>query len=398
MKRSLVATRPCSTPGRFAAAALLTLALLLGPACAAPAARDPIRVGLSLALSGRFAAIAGDQEKGYRLWERDVNQGGGLLGRDVEVVIRDDASDPREATAIYERLVDQDRVDFLFGPYSSMISHAVLPVAARHRIPIIIGGAAADSLWEQGYPNVVGAYTPASKFTLGFFELLVWQGLDRVALLSADDSFSSDLAESAEQWMRRFGLQLVHRESFTKGTTRLDEQARSARERGAQALVVCGHLDEAVHMRAALKRIAWTPGAYYASVGPALPAFLERCGPDAEGVFATSLWEPHANFPGARGFLEDFKAAYGAEPGYHAALAYATGQVWEAAVRQAGSADRAGVLQALLEMDIMTIIGRYGVDDHGKQVRQHTFIIQWQNGTKQIVWPPEIQTAPAAFH
>ncbi len=361
-------------------------------------AEEPIRVGLSLALTGRFAVIAQDQEKGYRLWEREVNARGGILGRPVQLIVYDDGSQPQRGAELYLQLITTDRVDFLFGPYSSMISHAVLPVAARYNVPILIGGAAADSLWEKGYTNVVGIYTPASKFTLGFFELLVWEAVERVSLINADDSFSSDVVRSAERWAGRFGLQIVHRATFSKDATKLDTLAAEARDRNSQAVILGGHLNEAVDLRAAFKRIAWYPQAFYASVGPTLPAFLARCGPDAESVFGTSLWEPRANFPGSRHFHETFKETFALMPSYHAALAYATGQVLEAAIVRAGNADRAAVRDSLFQMDTMTIIGRYGVDGNGKQVRQHTFITQWQNGTKEIVWPPEIQTAPPVFN
>jgi branched-chain amino acid transport system substrate-binding protein len=380
---------------------LLFLLLFLGAAAlvAAPSAAigQPITIGLSLSLNGQFADIAQDLEKGYRLWETEVNQRGGVLGRPVVVKIHDDGSSPEAARAIYGRLIAEKQVDFLFGPYSSLISHAVLPIAAAAGRPILMGGAAADSLWEQGHNNVIGIYTPASKFTLGFFELLVWRGLDRIAILAAEDPFSRDLELSARRWAERFGLQVLLSDRFPKGRVDLAPLAEKARRAGAQVVVMCGHLDEAVNFRRALKTLAWEPAAYYASVGPALPTFLARCGADAEGVFATSMWEPNANFPGARSFLEAYTARHGAMPGYHAALAYATGQVLEAAIAQAGTTEPGAVRDTLFAMDRMTIIGRFGVDHDGKQVRQHTFIIQWQAGRKEIVWPREIQTSPPRF-
>ena len=156
-------------------------------------------------------------------------------------------------------------------------------------------------------------------------------------------------------------------------------------------------MDTAVNMAKALKRIEWRPQAFYASVGPALQAFYDRCGPDAENVFATSLWEPRANYPGAQEFNRQFIETYAENPGYHAGLAYAAGQVLEKAVAEAGSLDRAKVREALHHLDTMTIIGRFGVDKTGKQVRQHTFIIQWQKGHKELVWPDQIRTAEPVF-
>jgi len=156
-------------------------------------------------------------------------------------------------------------------------------------------------------------------------------------------------------------------------------------------------MNEAVNMTKALKRIGWRPKAFYASVGPALQGFYDRCGLDADSVFGTSLWEPRANYPGAKQFNQQFIETYGETPGYHAGLAYAAGQVLKKAVSDAGSLNKEKVRDAFFHLDTMTIIGRFGVDKTGKQVRQHTFIIQWQNGRKQVVWPNQIKTAEPVF-
>jgi branched-chain amino acid transport system substrate-binding protein len=100
--------------------------------------------------------------------------------------------------------------------YSSLITDAVLPVADAHDIPMLIAGAAADRLWEQGYRNAVGIYTPASKFALGFLELLVLNDLDRVVLVHADDPFSVDLATHIQKWAPRFELKILDVTPFRK--------------------------------------------------------------------------------------------------------------------------------------------------------------------------------------
>jgi branched-chain amino acid transport system substrate-binding protein len=360
-------------------------------------AEQPIKIGVSLGLTGRFEVMSDALFKGFRLWEKHVNKAGGILGRSVQVVILDDRSDPERAKDLYRQLIEKDKVDFLFAPYSSLITEAVLPIAERNDIPILIGGAAADRLWEMGCRNAVGIYTPASNFSVGFLELLVMQGLDGIAIVYAEDPFSIDLAESSRKWAKRFGLSVHVYKGFRKGTKNLDPFALEAREKNARVVMVCGHMHEAVDMCAALKRIGWRPRAFYASVGPALQAFYDKCGEDAELVFGTSLWEPRANYPGAQKFERDFIDAFGGVPGYHAGLAYAAGQVLEEAAREARSIDREKVRSALFRLDAMTIIGRFGVDSKGKQVRQHTFIIQWQEGKKELVWPKEIQTAEPRF-
>ena len=381
---------------RWIKTSLLTLLIVIG--CHWPcAAEKTLTIGASLGLTGRFAVMADALNNGFKLWERDVNARNGILGRTVEVIIRDDQSDPERAIAIYRDLIVKENVDFLFAPYSSLITKAVLPIAERHDIPILIAGAAADRLWEQGYRNAIGVYTPASKFTLGFMELLVLNDLNRITIVHADDPFSVDLAMHAQKWAARFALEVLDVVWFKKGLKDLAPVASVAKDKNAQVLMVCGHMNEAVNMTRALKRIAWRPKALYASVGPALPRFYEQSGADSELVFATSLWEPRANYPGAMQFYRDFIDVYQETPGYHAGLAYAGGQVLEKAMTEVESVDRDKVRRALFNLDTMTIIGRFGVDKTGKQVRQHTFIIQWQNGEKELVWPNQIKTAEPIF-
>ena len=373
------------------------LCLFLGQNTTALAAQEPINIGVSLGLTGRFAVMSDALHKGFKIWEQHVNSSGGLFGRPVRIICEDDGGSPETARDLYKELIETEKVDFLFAPYSSLITEAVLPIAEQHGIPILVAGAAADRLWEKGYRNVIGIYTPASKFVVGFVELLVLNDLDDIAILYSDDSFSVDLANGARSWVRRFGLNTALFESFKKGTERLDHLVIEARESGANVLIVCGHMDEAVSMAESLKRVGWRPQARYASVGPTFPVFRDRCGEEAEGVFSTSLWEPRANYPGAQKFEKDFVAAYGEAPGYHAGLAYAGGQVLAEAIKETGSIDRKKVRSLLFNLDTMTIIGRFGVDEAGKQVRQQAFIIQWQNGQKELVWPEAIQTAKPRF-
>jgi len=360
-------------------------------------AEEPIRVGVSLGLTGQFAVMPDALHKGFTLWQRHVERSGGILKRPVRVIVRDDQSDPGRAQTLYADLIEKEKVDFPFAPYSSLITEAVLPVAEKHGVPTLIAGAAADRLWEKGLRNAIGVYTPASRFTFGFLELVLREGVDGIGLLSADDPFSRDLAEGAKKWSGRLGLHIVSEESFRKGTLEQQNPAMKVRDKGAQVLVLCGHMEEAVYMTRHLAQSGWRPKAFYSSVGPALQDYYDRCGKEGEGVFSTSLWEPRANYPGAQGFERDFVATFGQTPGYHAGLAYAAGQVLEEAIREARSVDRGKVRSALFQLDTMTIIGRFGVDNTGKQVRQHTFIIQWQDGRKELVWPQEIRTKEPRF-
>ncbi len=357
----------------------------------------PIRIGVSLALSGKFSVIGNAQMNGFRLWEKHVNDKGGLLGRKVNVIIYDDKSDAETAQAIYEQMITIEKIDFLFGPYSSPITQAVLPVAEKYDYPLLISGAGADSLWEKNYKNAIGVYTPSGRVSQGFIELLVRNDIKKIAVIYADDAHSIEVAQGSISFAKKFGLEILLSESFRKDTSDLTYLAKKVKDSGAQALIVGGHFNEAVDMRIALKAINYHPKAYYASVGATLDAYQEKLAKDANLTFSSSLWEVRANFPLARKFNDDYLKTFKKPPQYHSSLAYACGQVLEEAVRRSGTLELKKVRDTLFKMDIVTIIGRYGVDQTGKQVRQHVYITQWQKGKKEIVWPEKLATAKPIF-
>jgi len=375
---------------------IIALLALLCTASSVPAAA-PIKIGLSLGLSGRHSEISDLQEKSFRLWEKDVNKRGGILGRKIELTIYDDRSDPLVAKSLYERLIIQDKVDLLFTPYSSELTEAILPVTEKYSYPIIASGASGDSLWNKGYKYFFGLYSLASKYTAGFLALLVQQGFESIAIVYADDSFSLGIADGTKQLAEKFGISVLLFSGFEKGTKEYADIARKAQESNAHALIVCGHLEEAVGVRLALKQIGWYPKVYYAAVGPALQVFHERLGHDADYTFSSSQWERHNRLPGSQAYYKAFVKAYGVEPSYQAANAYAAGELLEKAIKKAGSLDRRKIRDILSAMDTMSIIGRYGVDKAGRQIKHFPLIIEWQRGKKEIVWPEDLRTAKPLF-
>jgi len=376
-------------------AVFLLLFLTVLPTSAA----ESIRIGLTLGLTGKYSEMSDMQMKGFKLWEKEVNSRGGILGRKVEFIIHDDKSDPQTAKSIYEHLILKDKIDLLFGPYSSEITEAILPITEKHGYPLLISGASADSLWQKGYKYVFGIYAPASKYTLGFLELLVKNDLQDVAIIHADDLFSKDIASGTKKWAERFGLNVVLYEGFKKGVENLDDIAKKAKASKAQALIVCGHFNESVNMRLSLKRINWYPKAYFASVGPAMSEFHGKLKSDANYVFSSSQWEHHeeTTIPGCKEFYHAYIQGYNEKPSYHAATAYAGGQILEAAIKHTGSIEREKLRAVLLSLDTITVIGRYGVDKKGKQIRHFNVIVQWQNGKKEVVWPEGLKTANPIF-
>jgi branched-chain amino acid transport system substrate-binding protein len=358
-----------------------------------------IKIGVSLSLTGKYSEMGTMQQKGFKLWQKNVNESGGILGNTVEFLISDDQSLPEKAKSIYEDYIEKEKINFAIGPYSSSISEAILPVIEKNKYPTLLSGASADRLWENGYKYAFGVYTPASKYTVGFLQMLVKHKLKNIAIISAGDTFSISLSKNTEKWSKRFHLNVKLLKFFKKGRTDFSEIATELKILNPDALIVCGHLDESVHMRQALKKVQWYPSAYYASVGPAISTFYDILGDDSEFTFSSSQWEKEisSKYPFGDRFVKLFVDMYEEEPSYHAATAYGAGMILEIALTKAGVLDNEKLRKTLLEMDTMTLIGRYGVDKSGKQRRHFPLIIQWQQGRKKVVWPDEIKTSDPVF-
>lgn len=359
-------------------------------------AAPPIKIGLTLGLTGKYSEMSEMQRRGFELWQREINSKNGLMGREVRLILYDDGSDPERARMLYETLIEKDHVDLIFAPYSSEITEAVAPIIDRHGYPMVVSGASSDRIWQRDYRYIFGLFTPASRYTQGFLELLVMKGINDLAIITSEDPFSLEVAEGTRRWAERLGLSIRHLEAFKKGLKDLTSIAKKARASGARVMILCGHLEESVDMKNALKRIGWNP-IYFATVGPATDTYLELLGDDSELTFSTSQWEHNVNFKHCKDFYDSFLKTYGIRPTYHAATAYAAGQVIEEAVRRSGTIERERLRKTLSSMETMTIIGRYKVDRTGLQIRHQNMIIQWQRGRKEIVWPESIRTADPIF-
>lgn len=384
-----------STRRRMLTALGLTPLLASQALRVATAAPQPLRIGVSLGLSGSFAPNGAMQSKAYQLWERHVNQRGGILGRPVEVTIRDDRSDAQLARGIYSDYLQREQADCIFGPFSSALTLAVAPLAEQYGYPMLAAGAASDDLWHRGYRYIFGTIPAAGRQTIGLLALLADAGIDSLALVQAEDAYSLDLARGTRKWAAEYGIRITSLQSLAGDRTDFVPLAREARHSGARALLMAGQFDEAVNMRKALKAIGWTPAAFFASVGPTLDRYAAALQGDEAGTLASSTWEAREDLllPGSAEFLREFVRNFRERPSFIAAQAYAAGQILERALVKAGSFERQRLREALAQLDTEVIIGRYAVDRSGMLTKRHALIIQWQNGRREIVWPPDVRTA-----
>lgn len=359
----------------------------------------PLKIGISLGITGKYSLTSNKQKNAYAIFQEEINAKGGILGRPVEFVIKDNESKADIAITQYEELITKDKVDFVIGPYTSGLTLAISPVVEKYGFPMLVAGAAADIIWQQGYENVFGMWTPASRYALGFLKMVTYSGNDNVVIVTPDEPFGSGIAKGARKWAAALRLNVLNYITFADGTKDLREVAERVKKSKPDVLICTGHYYVGVSMRRALKEIGWQPRIFFATVSPTFQKYYDDFGDEINLDFSSSIWEPHPklNYPGSYKFARQYEQRYGDPPTYHAASAYAASEVLAKAINQAGTFDRDAVRTVLQTLNTVTILGRFAVDKKGVQIKRFPLVVQWQEGRKEIVWPLELQTAPFKF-
>lgn len=362
-------------------------------------AGEPILIGGTVSLEGKFKEPSWMMQQAFRLWEQQVNQRGGLLGRPVELVLLDDKSEVERAGELYEQLINRDRVDLILAPYGTPLTLTASEVTERHSMLMVAAGASGAEIWERGYQYVVGVYAPGSRYFIGFLDLVARQGLGPVAILHEKSSFCTDAARGAVIWAGRFNLNVALVAGYDNAASELLPLVQKCQEIRARSVLLSAYSSDVYEFLHHLSQKAYRPEALACTIAPVHPDFHKRAGNWGEGVFAPSQWEPDERlpFPGARQFIHDFASFSGTLPTYHAASAFASCQILERAVNHTRSLDQTTLLHYVTGLDTVTIIGRFRVNHHGEQVGHNPLTIQWQHGKKEIVYPIRMQTATPLF-
>ena len=368
--------------------ALAGICFLLGMQYALAA--EPIRVGVTASLTGDFAELGRDQLTGIQMWADDLNARGALLGRKVEIVHYDDASDAGKSAALYERLISQDGVDLLLGPYSSALTLAASRVAERHNFPMVATGASSETIWDQGFSNIFQIDAPAGDYMKLPLELANDKGLKRIALVYADTEFPREVAEGARKMAASHGMQIVFDEAYPQENLEFAGIAGRLKAAGPDVVLGGTYFNDSVELVRAIRKTGFRPEILVMTVGPAQEDFGRQLGDDANDVMGAIAWMRSGKMPLAYDFSFRYKEKYGHNAAVHAAYGYGGGQVLEAAVRLAGALDRDAVREQLKTMKFRSLLGHYRVDETGRQIAKETYVMQWQDGYRLLVMPEDI--------
>jgi branched-chain amino acid transport system substrate-binding protein len=393
-------------------AIIAAASILAAPAFAAEP--DTITIGFTASRTGPLNVDSTGQERGYEFWRDEVNAKDGIKVGDkqyqVKFVSYDDQSVGGRVQQLYTRLINQDRAQFLFSPYSSGLVAPAAIISEQYGKVMIDSGGAEEKPFELGNKHLFMVITSASHYLSGAVDALKSKNPHaKVALIYSDDPFSKTVLAAAREQAKAAGLDVVLDESYAPSTTDFGPIVNKVISSNADALLGGGHYSDGATLarqlhdqKADLKWISIL-------VAPADDKFADL-GAAALGVTVPSQWELQVSYkpdfgPTTQEFAKAFQAKFKAPPDYHSASGYTSGVVLERAIEKAGSLDPAKVTAALDATDFTTFFGhiKFATDPshHGLQSAHEMVLAQWQKqGGKlgrQVVWPSAAKSADLIY-
>ncbi|HEX2333423.1 MAG TPA: ABC transporter substrate-binding protein [Burkholderiales bacterium] len=363
------------------------LLLWLAGLSAAIAEEPALIVGAVISQTGAHADLAAEYAKGIELWRDEVNASGGLLGRQVELRLLDDASHAARAAPLYARLIREENADLLISPYGSAATLLAAAEAERARRVMVNAAGQAPSIHGRAPGYLFQSTPPYSSYGEGILQVAAEAGYRRLFILARDDGASLEMAEatlSAARTQKKFEPGGV--EVYRPGTVDFGPQVAKARAAQAEAWIAFGDARDAAEMVKTFKRFNYAPQLFFAR-GASQPRFIELVGQDAEFALGAVDFDPRIG-EGAHAFARAFAAKWGATPGLPAAQGYTAGVVLTAAVRNAGSLDQEKLRSALALAEVPTPLGPYKVSaKNGAQVGAKPLVVQIRKGRPEAENP-----------
>jgi len=377
-------------------ALLSSVALLLVGAVPAPA-QSPLRIGASLSLTGTYAKPGLYGREGYALCQKHLNESGGVLGRPIELAIYDDRSDPQTGVRLYEKLITEDRVDAVLGPYSSAITEAVANVTEKYKKLLIAPLGSAGSIWEKGRRYLIMMVSPAEVYLEGLMDMAARNGLKSVAVIYEDTLFPKTSVKGAMASARKRGLDIVFLEAYPKAQIDFAGLLTKIRAIRPDVLAAATYFDDVVAITRQMKELDVNVKMFGTTVGGDLPEYYKALGRTGEYVYGASQWEPSLTYPGAREFAVAYEAEFNRIPSYHAAATYAACILLGEAINHTGTLEPDRLREYLFKLQTVTPFGGFDVDERGYQIGHRMVTIQWQDGRQVVVWPDDVAAGKIRF-
>ena len=384
------------------------LALLASGADVALGADDVITLGAAISLTGKYALNGTNTKNGYELTVRQINDKGGvdIGGKPYKLEIRyyDDESTPARGTELVERLIQQDEIKYILGPYSSGLTKAIMPIVERHKVPMVEANGAARELFTKGYRYIFAVLSTSDQYLTPAIELAA-QNADKLgktpqeltlAIATENDPFAQDVRAGVLADAERHGINCVIDDQLPPELNNMSVTLTKVKALKPDSLVVSGH--ETCALTAATQIEALRVDVPMIALTHCDSAQLAKKLPKAaEYMFCAEQWNRLLSYEGklfgkAADFAALFEKVYGYEAPYQAAQSAAAVYVFADAFARAQSLDPEKVRDAIAATDLPTFYGPIKFDASGKNIAKPMILTQIVDGEYVVVYPEEWAT------
>jgi branched-chain amino acid transport system substrate-binding protein len=414
--------RISSIPSQGCVCAQLLVALALIMPSAAKAA-EPIRVGMSMALTGGVAPIGKQVLTALQIWRDDVNAKGGLLGRPVELVFYDDQSNPTTIPQLYTKLIEVDKVDLLIGPYATNMVAPAIPVLMQFKkttIGILANAANSKLHYDQYFSMLPTGPEPQKAFAYGFFELAAGATPrpKTVAIVAADAEFAQNAADGARQSIKEIGgFEIVSDRNYPPATTDFSPIIRAVKALDPDIVYVAAYPPDSVGIVRAANEVGLAPKMFGGTfIGLLVTPIKMQLGPLINGIVNNVVFlpAPGFTFPGTLELLAKYQAiakVQGMDPIGWAfpPMGYAAGQVLAQAVEATKSLDHVVLANYIRSHAFSTVVGDITFGKDGEWAKSRVVFTQFQNVTgnsldqfkdtthEVVVWPKQYKSGDLIY-
>ncbi len=370
-------------------AAFVVAALLFPPVAQA----QPVLIGAAIAQTGYLADLALGTRNALLLWQEQVNAAGGLLGRQVELKLYDDASDALRNTSLYELLIKDDKTDLLIGSFGSAATSMAAAVAERNRRVMVNATGPSPEIHKRVYRYLFQIPPPSDISAGGLQPLAAKAGLKSVIVIARDEGAAKPLLDQLRRDAGKSGVELQPSIYYSIDPMKtLAPFAKILAATGAEAVVTPASVRDSADLVRGFKAAGFTPK-LFAARGIVEPEFIKLVGMDAEYSVGFASYEARARTPGNAEFVKAYRAKYSVAPTFHAACAWAAGKAIEAAVAKAGAFDQEKLRAAFSALEMDNVLGGYKVSLDGSQVAARPFLVQILKGRREVIWPEAYRSA-----
>lgn len=370
-------------------------------ACTAdgPKNGDTITIGASLPLTGEFSQGGLDTQHGYDTWVEMTNERGGLLGKPVKIIVKDDATTQDTAVSNYNNLISKDKVDLLLGSQSSLLNIPASAVAEKNKMLFICPSCASPDMFSRGFDYLFfSQQAVASDQAKVFAEWIAGLPADQrpktAAYPALDDPFAGPAVKGAEKILSAAGVKTVYKDQYPTTTKNFDSVVNAMKNAGAEMVVQGAQFEDGVNMIRAMNRADYKPSIVFQSSSPTYgQQYLDAVGAqNAEGVFSSASYSPIAKTADNAEFVKRYEKKFGGTPPEDAADGFAAAQVLAAAVTAVGSYDDQSKLADWLRANTVdTVLGPLSWNADGSP-KGEFLVGQWQSGVSQVVLPSDVAT------